>query len=86
MRRMVTSKPSLLLLMCVVIASKSLTFFCILLLFCNRKQVTINVAYVQGQKVMGRVNQRLVKLLMGLPGDLRFRVSFGVSAEVAVRP
>ena len=80
---MVTSKPPLLLLMCVVIASKSLTFFCILLLFCNRKQVIINNADVHGLKVMGWANQRLVKLLVGSPEDLRFCVSFGVSAEVA---
>ena len=46
--------------------------------------MTINDAYVQEQKVMGRVNRRLVKLLVGSPEDLRFCVSFGVSEEVAV--
>jgi hypothetical protein len=54
------------------------------MLFCNRKQVTINNAYVHRQKVMGQANQRLGKLLVGLPEDLRFRAFFGVSAEVAV--
>ena len=43
----------------------------------------INNAYVHGLKVMGWENQRLVKLLVGLPEDLRFCVSFGVSADVA---
>jgi hypothetical protein len=52
---------------------------------CNPKpQVTINDAYVHGQKVMGRANQRLGKLLVGSPKDLRFCSSFGVSAEIAV--
>jgi hypothetical protein len=46
--------------------------------------VTVNNAYVHGQKVMGWANQRLGKLLMGSPKDLRFRAFFGVSAEVAV--
>jgi hypothetical protein len=53
-------------------------------LFCTRKQVTINDAYVYGQEVTGRANQRLGTLLVGSPEDLHFRVSFGVSAEVAV--
>ncbi len=52
--------------------------------FCDRKPVTVNNPYVHGQKVIGRVNQRLGKLLVGLPEDLRFCVFFGVSAEVAV--
>ncbi len=52
--------------------------------FCNRKQVTVNNAYVHGQKVIGRANQRLGKLLVGSPEDLRFRAFFGVSAEIAV--
>ncbi len=52
--------------------------------FCNRKQVTVDNAYVHGQKVMGRANQRLRKLLVGSPEDLRFRAFFGVSAEVTV--
>jgi hypothetical protein len=52
--------------------------------FCNRKQVTVNDAYVHGQKVMGWANRRLGKLLMCLPEDLRFCAFFGVSAEVAV--
>jgi hypothetical protein len=53
-------------------------------LFCTRKQVTINDAYVYGQEVMGRANRRLGTLLVGSPEDLRFRAFFGVSAEVAV--
>jgi hypothetical protein len=52
--------------------------------FCNRKQVTIDNVYVNGQKVMGWANQRLGKLLVGSPEDLRFHAFFGVSAEVAV--
>ena len=46
--------------------------------------VSVNDAYHKGQKVMGRANRRLGKLLPGLPEDLRFRGHFGVSAEVAV--
>jgi len=45
--------------------------------------VIINNAYVHGLKVMGWANQRFLKLLVGSPEDLRFYVSFGVSAEVA---
>jgi hypothetical protein len=52
--------------------------------FCNRNQVTVKQAYVTGQKVMGRANRRLGKLLSGSPEDLRFRAFFGVSAQVAV--
>ena len=54
------------------------------MLFCKRKQVTVKDAYVQGQKVMGQTNRKLGKLLLGLPEDLHFCASFGVSAEVAV--
>jgi hypothetical protein len=89
--RMVTLKPSpllllLLLMSCVVITRLNLSHFfaCRMIFICNRKQVTINNAYVHGQKVIGRANQRLGKLLVGSPEDLRFRSSFGVSAEVAV--
>ncbi len=52
--------------------------------FCNRKQVTVNDAYLHRQKVMGRANPRLGKLLVGSPEDLHFCAFFGVSAEVAV--
>ena len=53
-------------------------------LFCTRKQVTVANAYATGQKVMGRANLRLGKLLPGSPEDLRFRAFFGVSAQVSV--
>ena len=46
--------------------------------------MTVKDAYVQGQKMMGQTNQKLRKLLVGSPEDLRFRASFGVSAEVTV--
>ena len=46
--------------------------------------MTINDAYAYGQKVMGRANRQLGKLLVGSPEDRRFCASFGVSAEVAV--
>lgn len=52
--------------------------------FCNRNQVTVEEAYVTGQKVMGRASRKLGKLLSGSPEDLRFRAFFGVSAQVAV--
>ena len=53
--------------------------------FCTRNQaVTVEEAYVAGQKVMGRANRRLGKLLSGSPKDRRFRAIFGVSAQVAV--
>ena len=89
---MVTLKPLpllllLLLMSCIVIARQNLSqfFACRMFFLCNCKpQVTINNAYVHGQKVMGWANQRLGKLLVRLPEDLRFRLSFGVSAEVAV--
>ena len=51
--------------------------------FRTRNQaVTVEEAYVAGQKVMGRANRR--KLLSSSPEDLRFRAFFGVSAQVAV--
>jgi hypothetical protein len=52
--------------------------------FATAKQVTVDDAYVIGQRVMGREARRLGKLLPGSPEDLRFRGFFGVSAEVAV--
>ena len=52
--------------------------------FCNRNQVTVEDAYVSGQKVMGRASRKLGQLLSGSPEDLRFRAFFGVSAQVAV--
>jgi hypothetical protein len=52
--------------------------------FCKRNQVTIQEAYVTGQKVMGRSGRKLGELLSGSPEDLRFRAFFGVSAQVAV--
>ena len=53
-------------------------------LFCTQKQVTVANAYATGQKVMGRANLRLGKLLPGSPEDLHFRAFFGVSAQVSV--
>ena len=52
--------------------------------FCTHNQVTVEEAYVTGQRVMGRANKRLGKLLSGSPEDLRFRAFFGVSAQVGV--
>jgi hypothetical protein len=40
--------------------------------------------YTTGQKVMGRANRWLGKLLLGLSEDQRFHGFFGVSAEVSV--
>jgi len=40
--------------------------------FCTQNQVTVEEAYVAGQKVMGWANRRLGKLLSGSPEDLRF--------------
>ena len=54
------------------------------MLFSTLKQVAVADAYTTGQKVMGQANQKLGKLLMGLPEDLRFCGFFGVSAEVLV--
>jgi hypothetical protein len=54
------------------------------MLFCTRKQVAVADAYTTGQKVMGQANQRLEKLLPGLPKDLRFCGFFGLLAEVLV--
>ena len=65
-----------------IICSHSSLLCC--MFFCTRNQVTVEEAYVAGQKVMGRANQRLGKLLSGSPEDLRFRAFFGVSAQVAV--
>jgi hypothetical protein len=47
-------------------------------------QVAVANAYTTKQKVMGRANQRLGKLLPCLPEDLRFCEFFGVLAEVLV--
>jgi hypothetical protein len=52
------------------------------MLFCTRKQVAVANAYTTGQKVMGQANQKLGKLLPGLPEDLHFCGFFGVSADV----
>jgi hypothetical protein len=52
--------------------------------FATAKQVTINEAYLIGQRVMGREARRLGKLLPGSSEDLRFHGFFGVLAEVAV--
>jgi hypothetical protein len=46
--------------------------------------VAVANTYTTRQKVMGRPNRRLGKLLRGLPEDLRFCGFFGVSAEVSV--
>jgi hypothetical protein len=75
----------LLLLLCVTVPHLNLSQFLLrCMFFCNRKQVTLDDAYIHRQKVMGQANQRLGKLLLDLPGDLRFCAFFGVSAEVAV--
>ena len=63
-----------------IICSLSSLLCC--MFFCTRNQVTVEEAYVAGQKVMGRANRR--KLLSSSPEDLRFRAFFGVSAQVAV--
>jgi hypothetical protein len=63
-----------------IICSHSSLLCC--MFFCTRNQVTVEEAYVAGQKVMGRANRR--KLLSSSPEDLRFRAFFGVSAQVAV--
>jgi hypothetical protein len=47
-------------------------------------QVSVNDAYHEGQKVMGRANRWLGKLLPGLPEDLHFSRYFGLSVEVAL--
>jgi hypothetical protein len=54
------------------------------LLFFYYFQVSVNNTYPKGQKLMGRTNRRLGKLLPGLPEDLRFCGYFGVSVKVAV--
>ncbi len=54
------------------------------MLFCTRKQVAVADTYTTGQKVMGRANRRLGKLLPGYPEDLRFCGFFGMLAEVSV--
>ncbi len=46
--------------------------------------MTVDDAYVAGQNVIGRANQRLGKLLPGSPEDRRFHAFFGVSAPVLV--
>ncbi len=46
--------------------------------------MTVDDAYVIGQRVMGWEARRLGKLLPGSPEDLRFCGFFGVLAEVAV--
>ncbi len=54
------------------------------MLFCTQKQMAVAHTYTTGQKVMGRANQRLGKLLPGSPEDLCFHGFFGVLAEVSV--
>jgi len=54
------------------------------ILFCTQKQVAVANAYATGQKVMGRANLWLGKLLPGSPEDLCFCAFFGVSAQVSV--
>jgi hypothetical protein len=58
-------------------SSKSLFF---------KLQVSVNDAYCESQKVVGRANRRLCKLLPGFSKDLRFCGHIGMSAaaEVAV--
>ena len=54
---------------CRILSYSSLLFHMFLY---TQNQATVDEAYVTGQKVMGRANQRLGKLLSGSPEDLRF--------------
>ncbi len=53
-------------------------------LFYNAKNITVEDAYREGQRVMGRTSYKLGTLLPGSLQDKLFRGYFGVSAEVAV--
>jgi len=48
------------------------------------KKISVEDAYCEGQRVMGRSGNTLGTLLPGSPEDKRFRGYFGVSAEVVV--
>ena len=64
--------------------STNVAHFLVFCIFsCTQKLVNVDDAYVAGQNVMGRANQRLGKLLPGLPKDRRFHAFFGVSAQVS---
>ncbi len=78
--------PSPLLQVAVILAKTiNLSRFLICpMFFCTWKQVAVTNAYTTGQKLMGLANQRLGKLLLGLPEDLRFCGCFGMLAEVSV--
>jgi hypothetical protein len=83
---LLSPSPSLSLQVAVIVAKTiNLSQFLISpMLFCTRKQVAVADAYTTRQKVMGRANQRLGKLLPGLPEDLRFCGFFCVLSEVSV--
>ena len=50
------------------------------IIFCNQNRVTIEEAFVTGQKVMGQASRKLGQLLSGSPEDLCFLAFFGVLA------
>ncbi len=53
-------------------------------LFYHAKKISVEDAYREGQRVMGRTSHTLGTLLLGSPEDKRFCGYFGVSAEVTV--
>ncbi len=53
-------------------------------LFYHAKKISVEDAYPEGQRVMGRTSHMLGTLLPGSPEDKRFCGYFGVSAEVMV--
>ncbi len=53
-------------------------------LFYHAKIISVEDAYREGQRVMGRTSHMLGALLAGSPEDKRFCEYIGVSAEVAV--
>jgi len=55
------------------------------LLHCSKPPLTAIDSYREGQKVMGHTGHALGILFPGSPEDLRHRVFFDVSAEVAVK-
>ncbi len=48
------------------------------------KKISVEDAYCEGQRVMGRSGNTLGTLLPGSPEDKHFRGYFGISAEVVV--
>ena len=80
-----TSQPSSLLSLSLLLCCAVLccSHFCFQF-SCTQKQVTVDDAYVNGQKVMRRASQKLGKLLPGLPKDRRFCAFFGLLAQVSI--